>query len=153
MKKLSYTKEISASPEHVYDVMLGLSDKRTYEQWTAAFNPTSSWEGGWNKGDKILFIGISEDGSKGGMIARIAENDPGKYVSIEHYGILEKGVEITEGEKVDGWKGAHENYRFEATANGTRVTAEVDTADEYASYFDETWPKALDILKKSCEQE
>jgi hypothetical protein len=152
MKKLSYTKEISASPERVHDVMLGLSDKRTYEQWTAPFNPTSSWEGGWDKGDKIMFIGISEDGAKGGMIARIVENDPGKFVSIEHYGVLEKGVEITEGEKVDSWKGAHENYRFEPTENGTRVTAEVDTVDEYVSYFDEAWPQALDVLKKICEQ-
>ncbi len=151
MKKLRYSKEISASPERVYDAMLGLSDKQTYKEWTAAFNPTSSWEGGWNTGDKILFVGISEDGSKGGMVARIAENDPGKYVSIEHYGILENGVEITEGEKVKGWSGAHENYRFEAIPNGTRVTAEVDTVEEYVSYFDETWPKALDALKLVCE--
>ncbi len=152
MKKLRYTKEISASPEHVHDVMLGLSDKNTYQQWTTAFNPTSSWEGGWNKGDKITFIGISEDGAKGGMVARIAENEPGKFVSIEHYGVLEKGVEITEGEKVDSWKGAHENYTFAATADGTRVTVEMDTVDEYASYFDETWPKALDKLKEVCEK-
>ncbi|TSJ47724.1 SRPBCC family protein [Fluviicola chungangensis] len=151
MKKLSYTQEISAAPDRVYDVMLGLSDKRTYEQWCAAFNPTSSWEGGWNKGDKIRFTGISEDGSKEGMVARILENDPGKYVSIEHLGMLEKGVEVTEGEKVDGWKGAHENYRFEAIANGTRLTVEVDTQDEYVSWFNETWLKALDSLKKICE--
>lgn len=152
MKKLTYTQQISASPEHVQDVMLGLSDKHTYEQWCAAFNPTSSWEGGWNKGDKILFTGISEDGSKSGMVARIAENDPGKYVSIAHYGILEKGEEITEGEKVAGWNGAHENYRFEPTVNGTKLTVEVDMVDEYVSYMDEAWPKALDALKKICEQ-
>ncbi|WP_343633411.1 SRPBCC domain-containing protein [Fluviicola sp.] len=151
MKKLSYTQEISASPEHVYDVMLGLSDKHTYEKWCAAFNPTSSWEGGWNKGDKILFTGISENGSKEGMVARIVENDPGKYVSIEHYGMLEKGVEVTEGEKLDSWKGAHENYRFESTADGTRLTVDVDTLDEYVSYFEETWPMALNTLKKICE--
>ncbi len=152
MKKLSYSKEISASPERVHDVMLGLSDKQTYQQWTTPFNPTSNWEGGWNKGDKILFTGIAEDGSKEGMVARIAENEPGKFVSIEHYGMLEKGKEITEGEKVDSWKGAHENYRFEPTANGTRVTVDVDTVDEYVSYFDEAWPKALDALKEVSEK-
>lgn len=152
MKKLSYTKEISASPERVYDVMLGLSDKHTYEQWCAAFNPTSSWEGGWNTGDKIQFTGISEDGSKEGMMARIVENEPGKFVSIEHYGMLEKGEEITEGEKIDSWKGAHENYRFEPTATGTRLIVEVDAPGEYASWFDETWPKALDALKKVSEE-
>lgn len=152
MKKLRYTKDISATPDRVHDVMLGLSNKRTYEQWTAPFNPTSTWEGSWNKGEKMLFIGVSEDGKKGGMIARITENIPGEFVAIQHYGVMEGGVEITEGPKVEGWKNAIESYRFEPTTNGTKVTAEVDTVDEYASYFDETWPKALEVLKEVCEK-
>ncbi|WP_341901289.1 SRPBCC domain-containing protein [Fluviicola taffensis] len=151
MKKLNYNIEINSSPEKVYDNMLGLSDKHTYEQWTVPFSPNSSWEGGWNKGDKIAFVGISKDGIKSGMLARIAENDPGKYVSIEHYGMLEKGVEITEGEAVESWKGAHENYRFEPTVKGTRVTVEVDMVDEYISHMDEAWPKALNELKRISE--
>jgi hypothetical protein len=152
MKKLSYNVEINASPEKVYDTMLGLSDRKTYESWTAFFEPTSTYEGTWDEGGKILFTSNAEGREKAGMIARIETNDPAKFVSIHHYGILEKGEEITEGEKVAAWEGAHENYRFEAIPNGTRVTVDVDMVDEYVSHMDEAWPKALNELKKICEE-
>lgn len=42
MKKIQFTVEIKASVAKVFDYMLGLSDKSTYEQWTALFNPTST---------------------------------------------------------------------------------------------------------------
>ncbi|MGV3609444.1 MAG: SRPBCC family protein [Fluviicola sp.] len=151
MKKLNYNIEINAAPEKVYDNMLGLSDKKTYEAWTAHFEPTSTFEGTWNEGGKIIFTSHAESAEKSGMIARIEKNDPAKFVSILHYGMLEKGKEITEGEKIENWKGAHENYRFEPTTNGTRVTVEVDMVDEYISHMDEAWPKALEKLKEISE--
>lgn len=151
MKKLSYDVEINASPEKVYDTMLGLSDKKTYESWTALFEPSSTYEGTWNEGGKILFTSNGESGEKSGMVARIEKNDPAKFVSIHHYGVLEKGTEITEGPKVEGWGDAHENYRFEPTSDGTKVKVEVDTKDEYVSFFDEVWPKALNKLKEISE--
>jgi hypothetical protein len=42
MKKNQYTTTISAPASKIFDVMLGLSDKKTYEAWTAEFNPTSN---------------------------------------------------------------------------------------------------------------
>jgi hypothetical protein len=42
MKKLQFKININAPVNTVYDMMLGLSNKSTYEQWTAMFNPTSS---------------------------------------------------------------------------------------------------------------
>jgi hypothetical protein len=42
-----------------------------YAQWTSLFNPTSTYEGSWDKGNKILFIGVDEKGEKGGMVSRI----------------------------------------------------------------------------------
>jgi hypothetical protein len=50
--------------------MLGISNKASYEQWTALFNPTSSYEGNWQQGEKMLFIGVDEKGEKGGMVSR-----------------------------------------------------------------------------------
>jgi hypothetical protein len=155
MKKLTYKTEIQASPEHVHATMLGLNDKKTYQQWTAPFSPTpdsqSTWEGSWDKGSKIQFVALNDSGKKEGMVSRIAENTPGKYVSIQHLGLFENGVEITEGPKVEGWANAMENYTFEPKNGGTLVTAEIDVADEYAEYFDNAWPKALEKLKAICE--
>ena len=76
MQKLQFKKEINASAQKVYEVMLGLNDKSTYEYWTSAFNPTSTYEGSWEKGSKIHFVGTDENGKKGGMVSEVAENKP-----------------------------------------------------------------------------
>ena len=84
MKKLQFKVSINAPVTRVYDSMLGINSKSTYEQWTSLFNPTSTYEGSWNKGNKILFIGVDEKGEKGGMVSRIAENIRNRFVSIQH---------------------------------------------------------------------
>ena len=148
MKKTNYKIEINAPASKVYETMIG---KETYKQWTAEFNPTSDFEGGWNKGDKIYFTGEHE-GKKGGMIAEIAENIPNEFISIRHYGILEGDKEITSGPQVEGWAGGFENYSFEENNGVTTVSVEVDTNEEYLDYFDTTWPKALNKLKEISEK-
>lgn len=84
MKKIQFKININASADKVYDIMLGISDKSTYEKWTALFNPTSTYEGSWNKGSKMLFIGIDDLGEKGGMVSEIVENHANRFVSIRH---------------------------------------------------------------------
>ena len=152
MKKVQFKTEINAPITKVYITMLGLDNKATYEAWTAEFNPTSTFEGSWEKGSKILFIGTGEDGEKGGMVAEIAENIPNKFVSIRHYGILKGDTEITSGEEVEKWAGELENYWFEEHNGITSVTVEVGVSDEYMDYFQTTYPKALQKLKEITEK-
>jgi len=118
MKKVQYQISINAPASKVYDIMLGITSKSTYEQWTAMFNPTSSYEGKWEKGSKILFVGEDGNGEKGGMVSRIVENNPNIFVSIQHYGLVKGDVEITEGPEVEKWANGFENYSFEES-NGT----------------------------------
>ncbi len=131
--------------------MLGISSKSTYEQWTALFNPTSTYEGSWNKGNKMLFVGTDEKGEKGGMVAEIAENIPNQFISIRHYGLLAAGKEITEGPEVEKWAGAFENYSFDENNGITVVTVELDTTEDFVEYMNEHYPKALNKLKEVCE--
>lgn len=127
-------------------------NKETYEQWTKAFSPTSSFEGSWDKGAKILFTSISEEGKKGGMVSRIAENIPNKFISIRHLGMLDGDQEITRGEEIEKWINAIESYYFNETNMGTDVKEELDLQDEYKTMFDEMWNKALVSLKGLCEK-
>lgn len=150
--KTQFTKEIKAPAEKVYRTMLGLDKIETYEKWTAEFNPTSTYEGNWNKGSKMLFVGVDKDGKRGGMISEIAENIPNKFVSIRHYGMLEGDKEITEGEAVEKWAGGFENYTFKENNDVTMIIVEIDVIEEYQDYFDTTWPKSLDVLKEICEK-
>jgi len=148
MKKLTYRMEIKAPKERVFEKMIG---KDTYKQWTAEFNPTSDFEGGWNKGDKIRFVGVTEEGKKQGMLARIEENIPNEFISIHHYGIVDGENEITEGPMVESWTPSYENYSLSQENEITNLMVEVDVSDEYIEYFDETWPKALLKLKEISE--
>lgn len=151
MKKIQFKVNINARAHKVYDVMLGISNKSTYEQWTALFNPTSTYDGSWNKGSKILFIGVDENGEKGGMVSEIFDNIPNRFVSIRHYGLLKADVEITEGPEVEKWANGFENYTFEENNGTTTVTVDLDTTEDFLDYMNETYPKALDKLKEMCE--
>ncbi len=152
MQKLQFKVNINAPVNRTYDVMLGLSHKSSYEQWTALFNPTSSYEGNWEKGSKMLFIGVDEKGEKGGMVSRIVENVPNQFVSIQHYGLYKADQEITKGPEVEKWANGYENYTFEENNGTTSVTVDLDIIEEFLDYMNESYPKALEKLKEICEE-
>lgn len=151
MTKLQFKVSIAAPVDKIFDCMLGLSSKSTYEQWTALFNPTSTYDGSWDKGSKILFVGVDEKGEKGGMVSKIVENIPNQFVSIQHYGLVNAGKEITEGPEVEKWANGFENYSFEETIGSVTVTIDLDTIEDFIGYMNEAYPKALDKLKEICE--
>lgn len=151
MKKLQFKVNINQTVDKVYEIMLGIKNKSTYEQWTALFNPTSTYEGTWNKGSKILFVGVDENGEKGGMVSQIVENIPNQFVSIKHYGLLKGNQEITEGPDVEKWAGGLENYLFVNDNATATVTVEVDVIEDFEDYMNENYPKALQKLKEICE--
>jgi hypothetical protein len=151
MKKLQFKVDINAASSKVYDIMLGISNKSTYEQWTEIFNPTSTYEGDWSKGSKMLFIGTNE-GKLEGMVSEIVENIPNTFLSIRHYGLIKSNIEITEGPEVERWANGFENYTFDENNGITSVTVILDTTDEFLDYMNQTFPIALQKLKEICEQ-
>ncbi len=152
MKKLQFKKDINTTAQKVYETMLGLKNKSTYEFWTAVFNPTSTYEGSWDKGSKIYFVGVDENGKKGGMVSEIKENQQAKFVSIKHYGFLDGEKEITSGEQVEKWAGGYENYSFNENNGITSVTVDIDAIEEYLNFFNDNYPIALEKLKEISEQ-
>ena len=151
MIKLQFKIEIHAPISHVYDTMLWITSKVTYEKWTYLFNPTSTFEGSWNKGDKILFIWFDEKWEKGGMVSRIVENITNKFVSIQHYGLLKGNQEVTQGPDVEKWANWFENYTFDENEGKTIITIDLETADDFVNYMNDSYPKALKKLKEICE--
>ena len=152
MNKLQYTIKINAPVNKIYDLMLGISNKSTYEQWTAMFNPTSTYEGNWNKGSKMLFVGFDEKGNKGGMVSEIADNITNKYISIHHYGLVQANKEITFGPEVEKWANGFENYTFQENSGVTEIVVElVGLTENLNEYMNDSWPKALNKLKEVCE--
>lgn len=148
LEKVQFEITINANPQKVYHTML---EEDTYNEWTKEFNADSHYKGSWEKGEKILFLGSDKNGKMGGMVSRIRENIPSKYVSIEHLGLVEDGKEITSGKEVEGWAGAMENYTLKEENGKTLLSVDIEINKEFKSYFDETWPKALKKLKSMCE--
>jgi len=152
MIKKTYSVQIKAPAAKVYATMLGIDNKKTYEQWTAEFNPTSTFEGNWNKDSKMYFVGTGEDGKRGGMISMIAEHIPANFVSIKHIGMLMGDDEITSGPDVEKWAGGCENYTYKENNGLTHLSVDIDVIEEYEEYFDGTYPKALQKLKEIIEK-
>ncbi len=150
MKKLNFEIFINASQEKVWDT---ITDDKKYREWTYVFQPTSYFEGGWNTGDKILFIGIDEKGEKGGMVSEIAESRKPEYISIRHLGYMQNGVEDTTSDAVKTWAPAFENYTLIKEGGGTKFVLEQDIEDKYEQMFSDLWPKALQKVKEISERE
>lgn len=149
MEKLHYTITINAPKEHVWHMML---DDKPYREWTLPFNATGSYyEGKWEEGSDMLFLGPEADGSVSGMYSRVAAARPYDFVSIEHLGEIRKGERHSwPTEMADS--SIFENYTFVEKDGATEVLVELDSNEQFKAMFDEMWPKALLKLKEISER-
>lgn len=139
MEHMTFTETITAPKEKVWHVML---DDATYRDWTSVFNPGSYYEGGWNQGDSIRFLGNEDDGTVSGMYSTIEESRPYEYVAIRHLGEIHHGVE-----KPFEAPGL-EAYGFEEVDGVTTVTVTLEVPTEYKEMFMDMWPKGLARIKE-----
>jgi len=149
METIQFTIQINANKQKVWNTML---EDKTYRQWTAAFHEGSYYEGSWEQGSEIRFLGPAEDGKLGGMYSKIKENRKHEHISIEHLGMVKDGVIDTTSDEVRKWTPAFENYTFTEKGNQTEVKVEMQVVSEYKAMFEEMWPRALKTLKDLSEQ-
>lgn len=147
MNSMQFSITINAPSEKVWNTML---QQQTYRIWTSEFCEGSYFEGSWEQGAKIRFLG--PDGT-GGMTSVIAENRPHRFISIKHLGIIKNGIDDTESTEAKAFAGAYENYTFEERSGVTELKVEMSAIPaDFEQYMTDTWPKALAKLKTLCEQ-
>lgn len=145
MTTLRFETVIRAPRERVWRTML---DPDTYRIWTAEFAPGSYYEGSWDQGASIRFLGPGGDG----MIAEIEESRPFEYVSIHHLGEIRQGEQGASGEPAKAWPGdAFERYTLREAEGVTDLEVACDVTPEYEAMFNEMWPRALQRLKALVE--
>jgi uncharacterized protein YndB with AHSA1/START domain len=150
MLRQRYAITIHAPKEKVWKTML---DDATFRDWASAFHPGTYFEGSWEKGCEIRFLGPDpETGKVAGMFSRIHENRPYEFVSIEHLGFIDDGKVDTTSELVKQWAPAYENYTFQDNPGGTEVVVDIDVFEDYLQFYEEAWPKALQNLKALAER-
>jgi Activator of Hsp90 ATPase homolog 1-like protein len=145
MEKKTFSISIDAPREKVWNVLWG---DDSYRAWTSVFSEDSQVQTDWQKGSRALFT----DGKGSGMVATIEENKPNEFMSIRHLGVMKDGVEDLDSDEVKQWAGAHENYTLKNVDGKTELVVDMDIAQEYMDYFQNTWPKALDKVKELAEK-
>jgi hypothetical protein len=139
MKKLIFSININAPCEKVWNV---LWDDQCYKDWTRIFCEGSHAVSDWKEGSKIVFL---SDGNNG-MFSRIAKKVENEYMSFEHLGEIRNGVEQTAP-----WENAYENYTLKGENNLTQLLVDLDSTEKFESYFNDTFPKALQRVKELAE--
>lgn len=146
MKKLEFKIDIAAGRQKVWEIML---DPETYKEWTGVSWPGSYFEGEWEQGQSLKFLGPSGEGTK----ARLVEHRPYEYSFAEHTAVINKdGSEDRDSDIAKGWVGTTEAYTFTEDNGKTELKVEIDTNPDWEEMFNEGWPGALAKLKEICER-
>jgi uncharacterized protein YndB with AHSA1/START domain len=147
MEHLEYKVVISAPAKKVWETML---EEETYKQWVAKSWPGSFYQGTWEKGEKIRFVGSNGSGT----LAELVEVKPYERIFARHIAVLlPGGNEDRTSEAAKGWIGITEEYRFAEQAGKTTVTVSIESNPEWRQMFDDGWPTALEELKKITERQ
>jgi hypothetical protein len=101
----------------------------------------------WKKGSKVLFM----DGKNMGMVSTVVDHVPNEFMSFKHLGMIENGVERMNGDDLQGWSGALENYTLKKSGQSSELTVDMDITAEHKSHFEEAFPKALEKVKTRAE--
>jgi uncharacterized protein YndB with AHSA1/START domain len=140
MKTISFTTEINASAEKVWET---LWNEESYKTWTKHFVEGSHYHSDWQLGGRTLFLG--PDGN--GMYATISKLNKPYEVDFLHKGEIWDGVE-----KESVAQGAYEKYLLTETGNTTLLTVYVDVDPVYEDHMLEGFTKGLDEVKKMAER-
>lgn len=145
MEKLQFTTTINAPREKVWQV---LWDHDSYRKWTSVFSEGSQAITDWQEGSKVHFL----DGKGSGMYSEVARRIDAEQMSFRHIGEVKDGVEQLLDERTRQWSGGLESYYLAEKNGATELRTELDMPEEFAGYFREAFPKALEQVKRLAEE-
>jgi uncharacterized protein YndB with AHSA1/START domain len=146
MVKQSFQVKIKAAKEKVWETMLA---KPTYEKWTKAFSPNSTFAGDWSEGSAMRFW---DPGMGGGTKALVEKAEPFKLLRMRHVAMIAAdGSEDVGSPEAKKLIGTLEQYRFSESKGVTLVSVDIEAHEDYSAMFAEGWDKALKLLKDLCE--
>jgi uncharacterized protein YndB with AHSA1/START domain len=151
MPKLHQSITINANKQKVWYT---ITNKQKYELWTTVFNPGSTFEGQWEQGQKMKFLGPDEKGNvNSGLVSQIWELKIFEYISIKHLGLVKDGVEDFDSEEAKKWTPAFENYTLvEKDTETTEFVVDMDVVEDYFGEMEKMWQKGIVELKKIAEK-
>lgn len=140
--------DIHASAEKIWQTLLA---PKSFQDWCSAFMPGSHYEGSWEEGEKINFIGPDGQGGTGGMVAEILAHEPNRRILARHIALYSNGQEIYEGKEYDEWIPATEEYTLSGGPETHTLTINNEVPSDYLDTFTESWKNALARIKELAE--
>jgi hypothetical protein len=146
MKTLVFKININATPDTVWQ---SLCQSENYKIWTNPFCEGSYYKtDNFSEGSKIHFLTPSGEGMYS-IIDHIEEN---RFLAFKHLGDIKNFEETPMTTETESWSGAMETYTLNKTNNGTELTVNVDTIEKYIDFMNNTFPLALNELKRISEK-
>jgi uncharacterized protein YndB with AHSA1/START domain len=145
MKTLVFKININATPDTVWQ---SLCQSDNYKIWTNPFCAGSYYKtDSFTEGSKIHFLTPNGEGMYS-IIDHIEENH---FLAFKHLGDIKNFEEIPMTNETESWSGAMETYTLNKIDSGTELTVNVDTIEKYVDFMNNTFPLALNELKRISE--
>ena len=144
MQRKKYSVNINAPKQKVWQILW--SDD-SYGKWTSVFCEGSYAVTDWKEGSRVHFL--SPGGN--GMYSTIAGKEDNRFMSFRHDGEMKDGVELPLDDKSREWAGATENYTLSEDNGTTELVVDMDFVETHETYFDEHFPKGLQLVKELAE--
>ncbi len=137
---------INASRQKVWDVLF---TDDSYRIWTNEFSEGSYVETDWKVGSTILFKNAKEYG----MFGKIEEMLVPDFMCFKLEGLISSnGVQDSESDKAQIYKGSRETYTLIEMDDVTELDIVAVVSEEYFDIMNEVWDKALLKVKELSEK-
>lgn len=145
MKVLKFSTDINAPREKVWDILWA---EETYNKWVKVFSEDSKTISDWIEGEPITFL----DSKGNGMQSKINKMTAPEIMEFQHLRVIKDGKVQSSTPESKKWEGALESYNLIEKNGATSLLVKMDSAKEYEDFFNEKFPKALEIVKELAEK-
>jgi uncharacterized protein YndB with AHSA1/START domain len=145
MKVLKFSTEINAPRKKVWEV---LWTEETYKKWIKVFSGDLETISEWKEGESITFL----DSKGNGMQSKINKMSPPETMVFQHLREIKDRKVQSPTPESKKWEGALESYNLTENNGSTSLLVKMDTAKEHEEFFNESFPKALNIIKTLAEE-
>ncbi len=145
MQTLEFSIFINAAVEKVWNC---LWDSENYQLWAGVISVGSHYKTEqFAEGGKIQLL----TPTGGGTYSIIEKIDHNKLLVFRHIGEIKDFQEQTINQATETWRNAMESYELKNSATGTELTVQVDTMDISVEFMKNSFPFALQVVKKMAE--
>ena len=141
---------IKASPARVWEVLF---TDHYYRRWTVPFSPGCYFEGTWELGSEMRFLG---DGGEG-LLSVVSSAVPLQELVLTHQHEIKAGLSVEDAlaqAKETGWYGAKESYLLTSNSDGeTVLTASLEMPPQGFEFMVQMWEGALKLIVEIAEGE